>query len=117
MDAQRKGKAVVLKTTTRQTIFLPVIGLVDGDKLKPADLVGVNKDSYLILDTLPAGRGTSMHTRSRLFDHSVPGTRFAYKPPRACIELCTVVDFRAPNPRTQNSCDLTNREKHKPNSK
>ena len=56
VDAQRKGKAVVLKTTTRQTIFLPVIGLVDGDKLKPADLVGVNKDSYLILDTLPAGR-------------------------------------------------------------
>jgi 26S proteasome regulatory subunit T5 len=46
---------VVLKTTTRQTIFLPVIGLVDGDSLKPADLVGVNKDSYLILDTLPAG--------------------------------------------------------------
>lgn len=37
-----------------QTIFLPVIGLVDSDKLKPADLVGVNKDSYLILDTLPA---------------------------------------------------------------
>jgi len=33
---------------------LPVIGLVDADKLKPADLVGVNKDSYLILDTLPA---------------------------------------------------------------
>ena len=131
VDAQRQGKAVVLKTTTRQTIFLPVIGLVDGggwarsvrriarffstctvcaraetrwvrvrrrfrllsrrnasrsvhldvgsralamralrtalslpppcptavttaDKLKPADLVGVNKDSYLILDTLPA---------------------------------------------------------------
>ena len=99
---------MVLKTTTRQTIFLPVIGLVDGgargfffsrsafpfvlpsatrrdvrrasltrnppktlsyvrarafasdtlyaqtDALKPADLVGVNKDSYLILDTLPA---------------------------------------------------------------
>ena len=95
MDSKRQGKAVVLKTTTRQTIFLPVIGLVDGgerivrprsrpyvsaraptaqtqlcafsppshprtlrppnaDKLKPADLVGVNKDSYLILDMLPA---------------------------------------------------------------
>ena len=37
-----------------QTIFLPVIGLVDPDKLKPGDLVGVNKDSYLILDTLPS---------------------------------------------------------------
>jgi 26S proteasome regulatory subunit T5 len=54
VDAQRSGKAVVLKTTTRQTIFLPVVGLVDADALKPGDLVGVNKDSYLILDTLPA---------------------------------------------------------------
>ena len=53
-DAQRKGKCVVLKTTTRQTIFLPVVGLVDPNTLKPGDLVGVNKDSYLILDTLPA---------------------------------------------------------------
>eukprot|EP01110_Echinostelium_bisporum_P003526 TRINITY_DN185_c0_g1_i1.p1 TRINITY_DN185_c0_g1~~TRINITY_DN185_c0_g1_i1.p1 ORF type:complete len:338 (-),score=115.40 TRINITY_DN185_c0_g1_i1:19-1032(-) len=54
LDSQRKGKCTVIKTSTRQTIFLPVIGLVDADKLKPADLVGVNKDSYLILDTLPA---------------------------------------------------------------
>lgn len=54
LDSQRQGKCVVLKTSTRQTIFLPVVGLVDADKLKPGDLVGVNKDSYLILDTLPA---------------------------------------------------------------
>ncbi|RDY05133.1 26S proteasome regulatory subunit 6A-like protein [Mucuna pruriens] len=54
LDSQRKGKFVVLKTSTRQTIFLPVVGLVDPDKLKPGDLVGVNKDSYLILDTLPS---------------------------------------------------------------
>ncbi|KAA3472256.1 26S protease regulatory subunit 6A-like protein [Gossypium australe] len=40
LDSQRKGKCVVLKTSTRQ--------------LKPGDLVGVNKDSYLILDTLPS---------------------------------------------------------------
>ena len=40
LDSQRKGKCVVLKTTTRQTIFLPVVGLVDADKLKPGDLVG-----------------------------------------------------------------------------
>ncbi len=50
----KKGKCVVLKTSTRQTVFLPVAGLVDPDTLKPGDLVGVNKDSYLILDTLPA---------------------------------------------------------------
>ncbi|CAL1407479.1 unnamed protein product [Linum trigynum] len=53
LNSQRKGKCVVLRTFTRQTIFLPVVGLVDPDKLKPGDLVGVNKDSYLILDTLP----------------------------------------------------------------
>ena len=50
----RTGKCTVIKTSTRQTIFLPVIGLVDADKLIPGDIVGVNKDSYLILDTLPA---------------------------------------------------------------
>jgi ATP-dependent 26S proteasome regulatory subunit len=43
LDAQRRGKCVVLKTSTRQTIFLPVVGLVDAEALKPADLVGVNK--------------------------------------------------------------------------
>uniref|UniRef100_A0A2K5JBQ7 26S proteasome regulatory subunit 6A n=1 Tax=Colobus angolensis palliatus TaxID=336983 RepID=A0A2K5JBQ7_COLAP len=48
LDSQRKGKCAVIKTSTRQTYFLPVIGL-----LKPGDLVGVNKDSYLILETLP----------------------------------------------------------------
>ncbi|CAK9300206.1 unnamed protein product [Gordionus sp. m RMFG-2023] len=37
LDAQRKGK----------------FGLVDVEKLTPGDLVGVNKDSYLILETLP----------------------------------------------------------------
>lgn len=54
LDATRVGKSAVIKTSTRQTIFLPLIGLVDSDQLKPGDLIGVNKDSYLILDTLPA---------------------------------------------------------------
>jgi 26S proteasome regulatory subunit T5 len=36
-----------------QTIFLPVAGLVDPKDLSPGDLVGVNKDSYLILDKHP----------------------------------------------------------------
>lgn len=53
LDSQRKGKCAVIKTSTRQTYFLPVIGLVDPEDLKPADLVGVNKDSYLILEKLP----------------------------------------------------------------
>ena len=54
LDATREGKSAVIKTSTRQTIFLPLIGLVDHAKLKPGDLIGVNKDSYLVLDTLPA---------------------------------------------------------------
>jgi len=54
LDSQRKGKCAVIKTSTRQTYFLPVIGLVDAENLKPGDLVGVNKDSYLILEELPA---------------------------------------------------------------
>eukprot|EP00040_Diaphanoeca_grandis_P036605 m.233854 g.233854 ORF g.233854 m.233854 type:complete len:431 (-) comp33649_c7_seq1:51-1343(-) len=54
LDSERKGKCAVIKTSTRQTIFLPVIGLVEADKLTPGDLIGVNKDSYLVLDMLPA---------------------------------------------------------------
>ncbi|XP_064390353.1 26S proteasome regulatory subunit 6A-B-like [Halichondria panicea] len=54
LDSQRKGKCAVIKTSTRQTYFLPVIGLVEPKELSPGDLVGVNKDSYLILDKLPA---------------------------------------------------------------
>ncbi|EGD83977.1 26S protease regulatory subunit 6A [Trichophyton rubrum D6] len=54
LDATRVGKSAVIKTSTRQTIFLPLIGLVDHEQLKPGDLIGVNKDSYLVLDTLPA---------------------------------------------------------------
>mmetsp|Transcript_1439 Transcript_1439/g.3862 ORF Transcript_1439/g.3862 Transcript_1439/m.3862 type:complete len:436 (-) Transcript_1439:378-1685(-) len=45
--------AVVIKTSTRQTIYLPVVGLVEPSELKPGDLVGVNKDSYLVLEALP----------------------------------------------------------------
>ena len=48
-----KGKSCVVRTSTRQTIYLPVPGLVNPDTLRPGDLVGTNKDSYLILDKLP----------------------------------------------------------------
>ena len=37
------GKCAVVKTSTRQTFFLPVIGLVPQNELTPGDLVGVNK--------------------------------------------------------------------------
>jgi 26S proteasome regulatory subunit T5 len=50
----KKSKCAVVKTSTRQTVFLPMIGLVPHDQLIPGDLIGVNKDSYLILDKLPS---------------------------------------------------------------
>ncbi|CAD5207689.1 unnamed protein product [Bursaphelenchus okinawaensis] len=53
LDA-RKTQCAVIKTSTRATYFLPVVGLVDPKELKPGDLVGVNKDSYLVLEKLPA---------------------------------------------------------------
>jgi 26S proteasome regulatory subunit T5 len=54
VDANRNTRSAVVRTSTRQTIFLPIPGLVDPDELKPSDLVGTNKDSYLILEKLPA---------------------------------------------------------------
>ncbi len=53
-DSGRKGKSAVIKTTSRTTVFLPAIGLVPAEELKPDDLVGVNKDSFLVLSKLPA---------------------------------------------------------------
>jgi 26S proteasome regulatory subunit T5 len=52
-DTAYRGKSCVVKTSNRQTIYLPVPGLIDIDTVRPGDLVGVNKDSYLILDLLP----------------------------------------------------------------
>ena len=45
--------SAIVKTSTRQTIYLPIPGIIDVKGLKPGDIVGVNKDSYLILETLP----------------------------------------------------------------
>ncbi|KAH9817745.1 hypothetical protein DFH28DRAFT_889812, partial [Melampsora americana] len=41
-------KCAVDQELDPQTIFLPFISLVDFNKLKPGDLLGVNKDSYLV---------------------------------------------------------------------
>ena len=54
LPAFRSGKSVVIRTSTRQTIYLPVPGLVGTNDLIPGELVGTNKDSYLILEKLPA---------------------------------------------------------------
>ncbi|XP_052892682.1 26S proteasome regulatory subunit 6A-B-like [Anopheles moucheti] len=55
-DSQRKCKSAVIKTTTRQIIYLPLVGIVDADKLIPGDLVGVNRDTFLIMEVLPMER-------------------------------------------------------------
>jgi 26S proteasome regulatory subunit T5 len=47
------GKGVVVKTSTRQTVFLPIPGLVRANEVVPGELVGTNKDSYIILEKLP----------------------------------------------------------------
>ena len=52
-DDDLTGMSAVVKTTQRQTVFLPVIGLVPHEELTPGDLVGTNRDSYLVLEKLP----------------------------------------------------------------
>jgi 26S proteasome regulatory subunit T5 len=46
-------KGAVVKTSTRQTVFLPIPGLVRANELVPGELVGTNKDSYIIFEKLP----------------------------------------------------------------
>jgi len=53
-DADDSSKSAVIKTSTRTTVFLPIIGLIEPQHLKPGELVGVNKESFLILEKLPA---------------------------------------------------------------
>ena len=48
-----KNKAVVVKTTTRMTIYLPGFGLIDPEGLRPGDLVGLQKDTFNLLARLP----------------------------------------------------------------
>ena len=44
---------IVIKTSTRQTVFLPVLGLIDPERLRPGDLLGVNKDTFVATVHLP----------------------------------------------------------------
>ena len=54
-ETQKKTrKAVIIKTTARQTIYLPVLGMVEPEDVKPGDLIAVNKESFNIYEKLPA---------------------------------------------------------------
>ena len=44
---------VVLRTSSGSAVYLREPGLVPTENLHPGDLVGVNKDTYLILESLP----------------------------------------------------------------
>lgn len=49
-------------------MFLPIPGLVESSLLRPGELVGVNKDSYILLEKLPAeydSRVRSMEVEER----------------------------------------------------
>ena len=47
------SKDAMIKTSTRNKIFLPVIGFVEPEELKPLVLVVVNIDTYFIYEKLP----------------------------------------------------------------
>ena len=49
----KKQKALVVKTTGRHTVYLPVPGLVEAEDLKPGDLIAVNKESFIVYEKLP----------------------------------------------------------------
>ena len=46
-------KALVIKTTGRHTIYLPVLGMVEPEDLKPGELIAVNKESFIVYEKLP----------------------------------------------------------------
>ncbi|KAI1730618.1 ATPase family associated with various cellular activities (AAA) domain-containing protein [Ditylenchus destructor] len=52
LDEQQSACAII-KTSTRLTVFLPSVGLVDPKELRPGDLVATHKETYLILEKLP----------------------------------------------------------------
>jgi 26S proteasome regulatory subunit T5 len=53
-NVSKTKKALVVKTTGRHTIYLPVIGMVEPEDLKPGELIAVNKESFIVYEKLPA---------------------------------------------------------------
>jgi 26S proteasome regulatory subunit T5 len=52
-DKDKAQRPLVVKTTGRHTVYLPVPGMVDSEDLKPGDLIAVGKESYLVYEKLP----------------------------------------------------------------
>ena len=51
--ATKKQQALVVKTTGRHTMYLPVPGMVEAEDLKPGELIAVGKESFLVYEKLP----------------------------------------------------------------
>lgn len=52
-NVSKTKKAMVVKTTGRHTIYLPVIGMIEADEVRPGDLIAVNKESFIVYEKLP----------------------------------------------------------------
>lgn len=53
-ELQKKmKKALVVKTSGRGTYYLPVLGLLEPEDIKPNELVAVNKESFVVYEKLP----------------------------------------------------------------
>jgi len=52
-EAKANAKAVVVKTTSRQSFYLPNTGLLEAKDLKPGELIAVNNASYVVYEKLP----------------------------------------------------------------
>ena len=50
---EKKQKSLVIKTTGRHTVYLPVPGMVESEDLKPGELIAVNKESFIVYEKLP----------------------------------------------------------------
>lgn len=53
-NVNKSKKAIVVKTTGRHTVYLPVVGMVEPEDLKPGELIAVNKESFVVYEKLPA---------------------------------------------------------------
>jgi hypothetical protein len=78
----------------RQTVYLPIAGLVDPSELKPGELIGTNKDSYLILEKLPAEYVSALTLRVPARWSPVPRLRRCL-PRGFCVGPQTFLEGRA----------------------
>ncbi|ELQ75645.1 26S proteasome regulatory complex, ATPase RPT5 [Trachipleistophora hominis] len=53
LDDEENDKSAVVSTSTRVTSFLPMIGLVEAQDLRPGDMVSLHKETNVIFEKLP----------------------------------------------------------------